>query len=48
MDKAFEKQITDLEMQFWRAMKDKDASAATRLTAGCQAGDPIAAKNWTA
>ena len=32
MDKALEKQITDLEMQFWRAMKDKDAGAATRLT----------------
>jgi len=33
MDKAFEKQITDLEMQFWQAMKAKDAGAATRLTA---------------
>ena len=33
MDKAFEKQITDLEMQFWQAMKAKDAAAATRLTA---------------
>jgi uncharacterized protein DUF4440 len=32
MDKAFEKQITDLEMQFWKAMKDKDAEAAARLT----------------
>ena len=32
MDKAFEKQIADLEMQFWQAMKDKDADAAARLT----------------
>jgi hypothetical protein len=32
MDKAFEKQITDLEMQFWQAMKDKNADAAVRLT----------------
>jgi hypothetical protein len=32
MDKAFEKQITDLEMQFWQAMKDKNAEVAARLT----------------
>ena len=50
MDKAFEKQITDVEMQFWRAMKDKDAAAATRLTAdsciitGAQGASRIAPK----
>jgi hypothetical protein len=33
MDKALEKQITDLEVQFWEAMKSKDAATAARLTA---------------